>query len=52
MPRAAIVQCLLENGARADYVTEDTKLTATHWAAYNKDAGVVKLLLEHGAPHF
>ena len=43
---------LLANGAKADYVTEDTLMTATHWAAYNKDKTVVKELFKHGAPHF
>ena len=27
-------------------------MTATHWAAYNKDSAVVAELLRHGAPHF
>ena len=49
--RKEIVECLLDNGAKADYQTEDTKLTPCHWAAYNNDAAVVKVLFERGAPH-
>ncbi len=48
--RIKIVDCLLENGARADYITKDTKMTAMHWAAYNKDSKVVQALLENRAP--
>ena len=50
--RLIIVKKLLENGAKADYVTDDTLMTATHWAAFNKDAMVVSELLKNGAPHF
>ena len=50
--RLAIVQILLKSGARADHVTSDTRMTATHWAAYNKDCEVVRELLDNGAPHF
>ena len=42
---------MLDNGAKADYATEDTLLTPAHWAAYNKDAGCVKELLKRGASH-
>ena len=48
--RIRIVRCLIKNGARASYVTSDTKLSALHWAAYNKDYAVVKELLLAGAP--
>ena len=51
-PRLEIVQALLRNGARADYSTPDTKMTAIHWAAYNKDYAVVKELLVNNAPEF
>ena len=50
--RLAIVKCLIENGANPNYQTVDTLMTATHWAAYNKDHGVVKVLLEAGSDHF
>lgn len=50
--RLAIVKVLLANGANPAYYTADTKLSATHWAAYNCDAPVVKELLSKGAPHF
>ena len=49
--RLKIVKKLLESGAKAEYVTADTKMTATHWAAFNKDAMVVKELLMNNAPH-
>lgn len=49
--RIKIVNMLLENGARADYITEDTKMTSLHWAAYNKDPLVVKALLQAGAKY-
>ena len=49
--RKAIVICLLDNGAKADYQTEDTKLTACHWAAYNNDEKCVRELFKRGAPH-
>ena len=51
-PRLEIVTVLLANGADAKHMTKDTVMTATHWAAYRSDAAVVKMLLEHGAPHF
>ena len=51
-PRIQIVQCLLKAGAQADYMTLDTKMTAAHWAAYNKDYTVVRELLNNGADHF
>ena len=50
--RIKIVKCLLEAGAQANYTTENTKMTAAHWAAYNKDFNVVRELLNHGADHF
>ena len=51
-PRLQIVKSLLAAGARADYMTSDTKMTAAHWAAYNKDFSVVRELFNHGASHF
>jgi ankyrin repeat protein len=50
--RIKIVKCLILNGARADFVTTDTKMSAMHWAAYNKDYAVIKALLNAGAPEF
>ena len=47
--RLAIIQCLLDNGAKADYQTGDTKLTPLHWAAYNNDSGCVEELFKRGA---
>ena len=49
--RIKIVNMLLENGARADYITDDTKMTSLHWAAYNKDPLVVKALLQNKAKY-
>lgn len=51
-PRLQIVKKLLENGAKADYTTADTRMTAAHWAAYNKDYDVVRELLKSGANPF
>ena len=49
--RLEIIQCLLDNGAKADYQTDDTFLTPAHWAAYNNDAGCIKELFKRGASH-
>lgn len=51
-PRLAIVKCLLDNGADCSAITPDTQMTPSHWAAYNKDEDVVKMLLEKGADPF
>ena len=51
-PRLEIVKMLLANGAKANYTTDDTKMSAVHWAAYNKDHAVVSELLNNGAEHF
>ena len=50
--RLKIVKCLLENGANAKHIAEETKLTALHWAAYRADYAVVKELLHHDALEF
>jgi len=50
--RIDIVNTLLDAGAETMYSTPDTKMTATHWAAYRKDAAVVNALLLKGANHF
>lgn len=50
--RLEIVKCLVANGARAGYTTKDTKMTAAHWASYNKDHNVVKELLKNEASEF
>ena len=47
--RLEIIQCLLDNGAKADYQTSDTWLTPCHWAAYNNDSGCVQELFKRGA---
>lgn len=51
-PRLKIVKMLLKAGANPNYTTSDTKMTAAHWAAYNKDFAVVRELLNNGADHF
>ena len=43
---------MLNAGAKADYATKDTKMTSAHWAAYNKDHAVMRVLLDGGADHF
>ena len=50
--RLAIVRCLLENGADCSPITRDTTMTPAHWAAYNRDADVCRLLLKAGADPF
>ena len=50
--RLKIVKCLVDAGASVNYYTQDTLMTAAHWASYKKDDKVVEFLLENGAPHF
>jgi ankyrin repeat protein len=47
--RIACVKALVEAGANINYIKNRTNLTALHWAAFNDDKAVVKLLLRHGA---
>ena len=49
--RIKMVKALLKHGADASYVTpqNDTRMTAMHWACYNKDRDVVRALLEANA---
>ena len=36
-------------GIDVNFANEFVKMTALHWAAFNNDVDVVKLLIEHGA---
>lgn len=47
--RLRIAKTLVEAGADINIVTSDTKMTSLHWASYNKDAHLVRYLLEKGA---
>ena len=47
--RKAITISLIENGANCSPITKDTIMTPAHWAAYNKDEEVCRILLEKGA---
>ena len=47
--RIKIARCLVEAGADINHVTSDTKMSSLHWASYNKDAKLVRYLLEKGA---
>ena len=50
--RLAIAEVLLDNGANCSAITSDTVMTPAHWAAYNKDDDVCRLLLSRGADQF
>jgi ankyrin repeat protein len=43
------VRALIENGADFNYQKKVTLLTPLHWAAYNNDFEVLKLLISKGA---
>ena len=47
--RLRCVEILLENGADCNIKTKKLSMTAMHWAAYNNDAKVIKLLIANGA---
>jgi len=42
------VRALIENGADFNYQKKLTLLTPLHWAAFNNDLEVVKLLISKG----
>ena len=50
--RLSIVKCLVNAGANIMHFTQDTEMTCMHWAAYSRDADVVKWLLKEGSQPF
>lgn len=51
--RMPIVESLVEKGkADVNFVKNETKITALHWAALNNDLSAVVYLLSHGAEMF
>ena len=48
--RLRIVELLIENEARVNIRSKHVGMTPLHWAAYNNDSNVVKLLIEKNAP--